>query len=70
MADDAVPKVAFARRPNEDGSMDSICRQCFATIATATWEEELRRAELAHVCDPLMLEHFQSPPPSSSGLHS
>lgn len=42
----------FAHRDNRNGTFDSICRECFATIATAQWEASLEAAERAHVCDP------------------
>jgi hypothetical protein len=45
----------YTRRTNPDGSIDSICMYCFATISL-TWtgyklnEEELSEAEAAHRC--------------------
>jgi hypothetical protein len=42
----------FARRRNRDSSIDSICKKCFATIASAGSEEELVALEEKHVCDP------------------
>lgn len=48
----------FAHRSNRNGTTDTICRQCFATVATATWEAELERAERMHACDPWTLQHF------------
>jgi hypothetical protein len=32
--------------------MDSICHRCFATVATATVEDDLEAAEHRHTCDP------------------
>jgi hypothetical protein len=52
----------FAHRSNRNGTTDTICRQCFATVATATWEAELERAERLHACDPSMLQHFRQLP--------
>lgn len=49
----------FAHRSNRNGTTDTICRQCLATVATATWEAELERAEHRHACDPGMLQHFK-----------
>jgi hypothetical protein len=40
-------------RHNEDGTHDSICMECFATIATVGSETELYRHESLHVCDPV-----------------
>jgi len=42
----------FARRPNKDCSIDSICTKCFLTIASAGSEEELVAHEEEHICDP------------------
>lgn len=50
----------FAHRANEDGTIDSICRECLATVATSQWEADLEKAEQAHVCDPAELERFHS----------
>jgi hypothetical protein len=45
-------KLRFAHRTNDDGTVDSICRKCFATVATCHWESDLENAERDHVCDP------------------
>ncbi len=42
----------FARRRNQDSSIDSICTKCFQTIASAACEEELVTPEEKHGCDP------------------
>ena len=44
-----------AHRQNEDGTHDSICMDCFATIATVGSETDLYRYESIHVCDPVNL---------------
>ena len=41
----------FAHRRNEDGTYDSICRECFAAIARGKTELELEISERNHVCD-------------------
>lgn len=41
----------FVHRDNRNGTFDSICRECFVTAATAVSEEELAKAEQAHVCN-------------------
>jgi hypothetical protein len=46
----AIPR--YAHRPNKDGSYDSICSACFATVATVRDEGELARHEHVHVCNP------------------
>ena len=48
----------FERRPNPDGTIDSICTRCQLTIATATWEADLDSAERDH-CDLWRLEHLR-----------
>jgi hypothetical protein len=52
-------KLKVIHRRNEDDTIDSICRECFATIATERSETELDRKEHDHVCDPWVLERFQ-----------
>jgi hypothetical protein len=47
--------IIFPHRHNEDGSHDSICPTCFATVATETNESKLRLRELAHNCDPMQV---------------
>jgi hypothetical protein len=42
----------YAHRPNNDGSYDSICTACFATVASVSDEAELMRHEQSHVCNP------------------
>jgi hypothetical protein len=45
-----TPPPAFPHRHNRDGSYDSICVKCFATIATERIEEMLVESEQAHAC--------------------
>jgi hypothetical protein len=45
----------FAHRHNSDGSYDSICTHCYATVASAGREGALSSPESAHVCDPFAL---------------
>jgi hypothetical protein len=42
-------------RRNRDGSYDSICLTCFATIAAGKSEAELWRHDRMHVCVPATL---------------
>jgi hypothetical protein len=53
----------FPHRHNPNGSYDSICRICFATVGTDMTEEELVEAEFRHTCDEETLFHFNSSPP-------
>jgi len=40
----------FAKRRNPDGTMDSICLNCFRTVATSTDELKLIEFERDHQC--------------------
>ena len=56
----------FAHRSNLDGTTDSICFRCIATVATVYEERELLRYEQEHVCDPVLVKRFDSTKPPSS----
>ena len=45
-----IPATSFAHRINRDGSIDSICKECFRTIASVMIVEELRFHERKHTC--------------------
>jgi len=45
----------FLRRPNSDGTIDSICTCCFQTIATCSDEGILATVETIHLCTPSAL---------------
>lgn len=45
----------FVHRLNRDGSHDSICTNCVATVASVLNEWQLRDLESVHVCDPVNL---------------
>ena len=49
----------FPHRTNRDGTIDSICPHCFATIGTSTWEADLEDIEAAHICDPARLTYYK-----------
>jgi hypothetical protein len=49
----------FRRRLNLDGTCDSICLNCFKTIATTSDEEELDTFNRQHVCDPFLVAKFK-----------
>jgi hypothetical protein len=48
----------FVHRLNRDGTTDSICRYCFVTVFTSTWETDLANAEREHVCDTSAMERW------------
>jgi hypothetical protein len=51
----------FFHRKNRDSTIDSICTQCFMTIATGNSHDDLIGAEVAHDCTPLTLrKHWES----------
>ena len=43
-------QVHFRHRHNVDGIIDSICCECFATVASVRIESELTDMEEAHEC--------------------
>ena len=52
----------FPHRCNKDGTIDSICPRCFATIGTSTWEADLEKMEAAHMCSPEQLSYLRREP--------
>jgi hypothetical protein len=46
-------RTTFPHRHNADGTFDSICPTCFATVGTNRNEAILRLHELAHDCNPV-----------------
>jgi hypothetical protein len=42
----------YVHRPNRDGSYDSICTACYATVASVRDEAELTSHEHSHECLP------------------
>jgi hypothetical protein len=45
----------FPHRLNRDGSYDSICLKCFATVANTRTEIELTAFDKSHACNHAML---------------
>jgi hypothetical protein len=45
----------FPRRRNLDGSYDSICLTCFATVANTSEVADLDVHDQNHICDPVVL---------------
>jgi hypothetical protein len=58
-----LPILAY-RRPNGDGTYDSLCLKCFWTAAIGLSEAGLADAEIKHVCGsvPALIELRQSLP--------
>ena len=53
----------FSHRFNSDGTVDSICRECFITVASERRELDLGCKERLHSCDPGLVEHYHRPVP-------
>jgi hypothetical protein len=51
--------VQFIHRFNEDGTIDSICRECFITVATDLSNSHLEIEERKHNCDPSLLDRYK-----------
>jgi len=51
--------LQFTRRVNDDGTVDSICRDCFTTVATAKSSSALLPLEHQHRCDAALLERYK-----------
>jgi hypothetical protein len=52
----------FAHRYTEDDLIESICMTCFLTVARSQNEQEMRKNEGGHACEPEPLPlafHFQ-----------
>ena len=56
----------FAHRSNLDGTTDTICPRCVATVATVYDEGELLRYEQQHICDPVLVAQLYGKKPPSS----
>jgi hypothetical protein len=60
----AIVRIVFyPHRRNKDGSYDSICLNCFATVACTETEGELAEHEKNHNCNASSLantRHFSS----------
>jgi hypothetical protein len=59
MADGSRPP--FPHRKNANGTHDSICPRCFATIATEQDQNDLLAQEAGHVCRDEDLLRMQRP---------
>ena len=55
----------FPHRHNSDGSHDSICVNCYATVASVDNEGDLAQREQDHVCDLILLGHVSRAPSSN-----
>ena len=53
--------VQFVHRFNEDGTIDSICRDCFVTVATDISTSHLELEERKHKCDLSLIDRYKNP---------
>ena len=51
--------VQFVHRLNEDGTIDSICSDCFVTVATDVSPSHLELEERKHKCDASLLDRYK-----------
>ena len=58
----------FSHRHNSDGTVDSICRECFVTVAKAQNESELYRDENSHTCDPGVVAWYRDSERTGHGI--
>jgi hypothetical protein len=54
-----ILRLGFPRLRNADGTFDSMCIKCFASVARSKQEADLEGMEDAHVCRPGALREFQ-----------
>ena len=53
MGSEMPPASQYAHRRNYDGTLDSICKLCFLTVARAYREGDLVHLEIRHICQPV-----------------
>jgi len=64
----------YPHRINHDGTIDSICTRYYASVGTSTTENDLKRMEAAHICEPGRLRYYKEQrmrlkrPPHSESL--
>jgi len=56
---DMTNQSQFAHRRNSDGTIDSICRECYVTVASEPDECDLSAKELLHSCNPELVDWYQ-----------
>jgi hypothetical protein len=63
----AAPLLFYPHRHNKNGTHDSICLICFATVATTLTEPELAVYNRRHICNQSLLsERRNFKPPHSN----
>ena len=51
--------LQFTHRLNDDGTIDSICRECFVTVVSSKSGAALEREEQKHRCDAFLLKRYK-----------
>jgi hypothetical protein len=51
----STTRATYTHRTTQDGLYESICSDCFATVASVQYERELAFQEEAHRCNPIRL---------------
>jgi len=54
-------KGKFSHRLNSDGTVDSICHECFVTVAKVQRETDLIPREHLHACNQAAIEWYRMP---------
>lgn len=53
MATEFLNTNHYAHRRNYDGTLDSVCKLCYLTVARAYRETDLSHLEVRHICQPV-----------------
>jgi hypothetical protein len=53
MATEFLNTNHYAHRRNYDGTLDSVCKLCYLTVARAYRETDLGHLEVRHICQPV-----------------
>jgi hypothetical protein len=56
---EAILQARFAHRRNANGTFDSICCQCFATVSRQSNPSNHAELEREHICSPSDLHRFE-----------
>jgi hypothetical protein len=56
---EAILRARFAHRRNANGTFDSICCQCYATVSRQSNPSKHAQLETEHVCSPSDLRRFE-----------
>jgi hypothetical protein len=57
--------IGFVRRENSDETIDSICLNCYRTVASVQVPSDLESVEERHVCNPVVKLQYRHLRPES-----